>query len=73
VVFVQCRISRWEGALFFGYWLAYTAYILLAASHHEALDEYRSAMISFVIPLTIVTTLVIALHGMQRRRAARSG
>ncbi len=30
-------INRWEGALFLGYYVAYTAYLILAATEHDTL------------------------------------
>lgn len=52
------RIARWEGALFLAYYGAYTTYLLLMAQHHDALMAYSSIMLSYVVPLTIVTLLV---------------
>ena len=69
VFFSGLRIARWEGALFLGYYLAYTAYIILAATHHDALAGYRAAMLFFVLPLTAITLLVITLRGHRRRAA----
>lgn len=70
IFFSGLRIARWEGALFLGYYFAYTAYIVLAATRHEALDAYRTAMLFFVLPLTAVTLGVIAFRD---RRADRPG
>jgi len=62
-VFVTGReIARWEGAVFLGYYLAYVTYLLLAAQQHTALQAFSSAMIGFVIPLTIVTLVVVWLR-----------
>src|SRR5581483_4623756 len=49
------RIARWEGAIFVAYYVAYTAYLVLAAQQHDVLPAYSKVMLSFVIPLTIVT------------------
>lgn len=62
-VFLTGReIARWEGALFVGYYAAYSAFLILAARHHEALPAFSTAMLSFVVPLTIVTLLVSLLR-----------
>ena len=54
-VFASGReIARWEGGVLFAYYLAYAAYLVLDASGHDTLEEYSTAMLSFVIPLTIV-------------------
>lgn len=59
-------IARWEGALFVGYYLAYVAYLVLAATQHAALPAYSDAMLGFVLPLTAVTLVVL----LARQRAA---
>ncbi|MFW2339200.1 MAG: calcium/sodium antiporter [Acidimicrobiia bacterium] len=62
-------IARWEGAVFVGYYLAYTAYLVLNATEHDLLEPFSSVMIQFVVPLTIVT-IVASLLGWRRRFAA---
>lgn len=60
-VFVTAReIARWEGAVFLLYYTAYVAYLILAAQKHAALAPFSTVMMSFVVPLTVVT-LVISL------------
>lgn len=51
-------ISRWEGGLFVGYYAAYTVYLILDASAHDALPVFSQIMLIFVIPLTVVTLLI---------------
>jgi cation:H+ antiporter len=53
------RIARWEGVLFLAYYAAYVAYLILAATQHDALSGFSATMMSFVLPLTAVTLLVI--------------
>ncbi len=63
-------ITRWHGALFFGYYLAYVAYLVLAATAHAALPAFSGAMLGFVLPLTAVTLGVLwARHRAAARRA----
>ena len=62
------EIARWEGAIFFGYYVAYTVYLLLNAAHHAALPLYSTAMLWFVIPLTVTTVLVILYRELRPRR-----
>lgn len=52
------HIVRWEGALFVGYYIAYAAYLVLAAQHHDALPAYSSIMLGYVVPLTVLTLFV---------------
>lgn len=67
IFFTGQRIARWEGAVFFGYYLAYTLYIVLAASHHHALPIFSTVMLAFVIPLTVLTLLVVTIRALSRR------
>lgn len=52
------EISRWEGAIFIGYYCAYTAYLILAAQDHAILPAYSGVMLGYVMPLTVVTLIV---------------
>jgi cation:H+ antiporter len=56
------EIARWEGGLFFAYYIAYTVYLALAALQHAALGAYETAMLWFVLPLTAVTLAVLCLR-----------
>lgn len=62
------RIARWEGGLFLAYYVAYTAYVVLAASSHDALPAFSAGMAWFVIPLTLATVLVVAWREGGARR-----
>ena len=55
------EIARWEGGVFVAYYAAYVAYLILAAQQHEALPAFSAAMMSFVIPITVVTLFVVLL------------
>jgi cation:H+ antiporter len=69
-VFMTGReIARWEGGVFFGYYIAYVAYLILAAQQHEALPVFSSVMMGFVVPLTVVTLVVVVI----RRPVAAGG
>jgi len=61
------EIARWEGAVFLGYYAAYLLYLTLAAQQHDSLPAYSGIMLSYVMPLTVVT-LVVSF--MRRRHAA---
>ena len=68
-VFLTGReIARWEGFVFLGYYLAYTAFLILKAQEHAALPLFSSAMLGFVIPLTALTLGVSMIR--DRRRMA---
>lgn len=59
IFFTQGEISRKEGILLLGYYIAYTTYLVLAASHHDALPYFNQAMLLFVIPITCFTLALI--------------
>ena len=69
ITFSGHLIARWEGVLFLGYYAAYTAYVILAASAHDALPAFSAAMVWFVLPITAVTVLVVAWRQGSGRRA----
>ena len=66
-VFLTGReIARWEGVVFLGYYAAYTLYLVLAAQAHAALPAFSSAMLGFVVPLTVLTLAVSLWRHRQR-------
>jgi len=69
IFFTGYCIARWEGALFLGYYIAYTTYLILWATGHDALTAYSSVMLSFVLPITAVTLLLIVVREIQARRS----
>lgn len=62
IFFTGYTIARWEGALFLGYYVAYTNYLILGTTQHEALSTFSLAMRAFVIPLTALTLAVLGLR-----------
>jgi cation:H+ antiporter len=56
------EIARWEGAIFVAYYVAYATYLILAAQQHDALAAYSNIMLSFVVPITIVTVIAVMLR-----------
>ncbi len=63
-------ISRWEGLLFTGYYVAYAAYLILRAADHTHLGLFSQMMQLFVIPLTVITLLVVTVRSWPKKRAA---
>jgi len=69
-VFLSGReIARWEGFVFIAYYVFYVTYLILAAEQHAALATMTTAMVYFVIPLTLVTAAAIYLRSHRTRRA----
>jgi cation:H+ antiporter len=67
IFFTGYLIARWEGALFLLYYAAYTAYLVLAATDHPARDVLQTAMVAFVLPLTVVTLAVVSVRTWRAR------
>ncbi|MCA1773977.1 MAG: sodium:calcium antiporter, partial [Halomonas sp.] len=61
-------ISRQEGVLLLGYYLAYTLYIILAASQHEALPKFSAVMLYFIIPITVIIIIIVAMRKIRSRK-----
>lgn len=61
-------IARWQGSLFIAYYGVYTAYLVLAATEHDALPVFSTVLWAFVLPLTAVTLLVIAWRTWRQGR-----
>jgi cation:H+ antiporter len=66
--FTGYRIDRWEGFVFLGYYVAYTAYLVLKTQEHASLEAFRDAMIWFVVPLTVLTLVVVTLRELRRKK-----
>lgn len=73
IFFTGHRIARWEGALFLGYYVAYVLYLLLDAAEHDALPAYSVVMLAFVLPLTALTLVVIAVRERRPVDGASTG
>lgn len=52
------EISRWEGGIFAGYYVAYITYMVLVAQQHAILASYGKLMMGFVLPLTVIALVV---------------
>lgn len=61
VVFTGFVIARWEGLLFLGLYLSYTAYVVLDATGHDAQRGFSSVMLLFVLPLVALTLVLLAV------------
>ena len=59
IFFSNGVISRTEGFVLFSYYLAYTAYIVLATLKLPALTTFTNAVLYFMLPLTGVTILAV--------------
>ncbi len=65
------RIARWHGAVFLGYYAAYATHLILAAQQHAALPAFSNAMMSFVVPLTIITLIAVMIRSRHAESQTR--
>lgn len=67
IFFTGHLIARWEGVLFLIYYVIYTGYLILAAGQHDLLPLLNSAMVWFVLPLTVITFIVIVFREIKKK------
>jgi cation:H+ antiporter len=68
IMFTGMSIARWEGALLLGYYGAYTIYLVLAATRHDALQAFSMTMMLFVIPLTACTLTMLGIKAWTKNQ-----
>jgi cation:H+ antiporter len=71
IFFTGNLISRREGILFLFYYVAYTIYLILASTQHDSLPLYSTAMLYFVLPLTVVTLITITWRSLRAKPRPR--
>jgi cation:H+ antiporter len=62
IFFTDSKIARWEGGLFFGYYVAYVTHLVLAATQSSFSRTFATMMLGFVVPLTVVTLFVCSVR-----------
>lgn len=65
IFFTGHLIARWEGGLFFGYFLAYIAHLILADTSPSITRTFGTIMLVFVLPLTAVTLVVTTVRAIR--------
>jgi len=78
IFFTGLRISRWEGAVFLGYYAAYVLYLILKSradggGDQGALAAFKTAMFFLVMPLTALTLTVTAFRAIRAGGRAATG
>ena len=56
-------LLRWEGTLFLGFYAAYLLWLVLDAADHAIKNEYAIGVVGFLLPLSVITLIVIAVRG----------
>lgn len=67
IFFTGQRIDRWEGALFLGYYVAYTVCLIMSATGNKHQNAFATMMLFIVIPLTVLTIIVSVYRAFRER------
>jgi cation:H+ antiporter len=67
--FTGCRITRLEGGVMVGYFVAYTAYLAMGATDADFARSFEVAMIGFVMPITVLAVVFSVVQTIKRRRS----
>lgn len=72
IAFTGFVIARWEGSMFVALYVAYTAYLVLASTQHDATGGFTAVMLWFVLPLVAVTLIAVTSFeaGLLRERSS---
>lgn len=73
IFFTGYMVLRQEGLLFLAYYVAYTLYLFLYATEHGALDEYSIVMVAFVVPITLLTLIGLAVQAWRKGHQEHRG
>jgi cation:H+ antiporter len=68
IFFVGGEISRWEGILLLGYYVAYVTFLVLSSTQSDGLGAFRIAMLYFIVPLTLITLVASLISSLRRQR-----
>ncbi len=68
IFFNGYAINRWEGGVFVAYYALYSTYLILHNSATAWLSMFQTGMLTFVLPLTALTLVVIGTRAWHRQR-----
>ncbi|MDZ4857458.1 MAG: calcium/sodium antiporter [Candidatus Hydrogenedentes bacterium] len=71
IFFTRSTISRWEGVIFLGYYVAYTAYLIMNSRAESVPQIFTNAILYFALPLTGITFIILGL--LERRKSQGLG
>ncbi len=72
IFFTNYRISRFNGATFLFFYIAYLVYLIFTATDHEALGTLRVAMLYFILPITAMTLIVVTVREITSKKKSLS-
>jgi cation:H+ antiporter len=61
-------IGRWEGIFFLFYYAAYVTYLVLDSISYEYLPVINVSMLYFVIPISVITVIVLAINTFRYKK-----
>ncbi|KOR27116.1 hypothetical protein TI03_07535, partial [Achromatium sp. WMS1] len=70
IFFTDHVVSRWEGALLFGYYVIYMIYLFLLATQSIELPVFNSIIFGVVAPLTILVLAISLIKAIRSRVVA---
>lgn len=65
IFYTEWTIKRWEGFAFLVFYGAYTMFLYLQATQHGALNQYTTAMVYFILPISALVLVVFAFRHWQ--------
>jgi len=65
--FTGSQISRWEGVLLLGYYVAYTVYLIMSATNNIRLSVFAGSMLYVIIPLTLLVVGITVVRSLRQR------
>jgi cation:H+ antiporter len=68
IFFTGFTIARWEGVLFLGSYVSYTAFLILLATNNPALETFQNAML-LVLPLIAATLIWTSVQFFRSQRS----
>jgi cation:H+ antiporter len=67
IFFTGGTISRNEGGVLLMYYIVYCMYLILAASHHDALPKYSATLMYFILPITALIMSVLVAQQVLKK------
>lgn len=62
-------LLRWEGIMFLMFYGAYLGWLVLDSGDHAFKNDYAVAVLGFLVPLSVITLIVIALRNRRMQRS----
>lgn len=72
IAFTGFIVARWEGALFVALYVAYTLFLVLNSTQHDAAGGFTNVMLWFVLPLVAITLIALSSYEAGVIRGRRS-